>query len=274
MSCSVQTVSPSRKVVSVNGKVIPRAAIARESQHHPSAKPVEAWQAAARALVVRELLLQEADRLAVEAVPLTDEEGRRETDEEARMRALVEREVRTPEPDEETCQRFYESNRARFRSGDLFEVRHILFAARPDDPAASAQALGGAESAHRALLERPASFEQLAREVSDCPSAGVGGSLGQIGPGQTAPEFDRAIAALRPGEVSAPVRTRYGYHIIRVDRRIEGQVLPFEAVRSRIAAYLAEAVARRALSQFVGILAGRAEIEGFDLAVARGPLLQ
>ena len=105
-------------------------------QNHPAEKPILAWQAAARALVVRELLLQESARLGIEAEPLRDAEGRSETDEEAAMRALIEREVVTPEPDEAACLRFYEQNRQRFRSGDLYEAAHILIASRPDDVAA------------------------------------------------------------------------------------------------------------------------------------------
>ena len=82
--------------VSVNGTVISRDAITREIQNHPASKPMLAWQQAARALVIRELLLQEAGRLGIEADPLTDDEGRRETDEEAQVRTLVEQEVHVP----------------------------------------------------------------------------------------------------------------------------------------------------------------------------------
>src|SRR5512136_1498394 len=111
MDCSLADTLPKPKTVSVNGTVIPREVIAREVQNHPADKPILAWQAAARALVVRELLRQEAQRLGVEAEPLRDDEGRRETEEEAAIRALIEREVITPEPDEATCLRFYEQNR-------------------------------------------------------------------------------------------------------------------------------------------------------------------
>ena len=128
MDCSVTNTLPRPKTISVNGKVIPREVIAREVQNHPAEKPILAWQAAARALVVRELL------------PLCDAEGRSETGEEAAMRALIEREVVTPEPDEAACLRFYEQNRQRFRSGDLYEAAHILIASRPDDVAARTEA--------------------------------------------------------------------------------------------------------------------------------------
>jgi hypothetical protein len=102
--------------VSVNGAVIPRNIIAREVQHHPASKPVEAWLSAARALVVRELLLQEARRIGVAATSLRDEHGRRETEEDALIRGLIEREIATPEPDEESCRRYCEQRKRLFRS--------------------------------------------------------------------------------------------------------------------------------------------------------------
>src|SRR5438128_11553668 len=103
MDCSLTNTLPKPKTISVNGKVIAREVIAREVQNHPAEKPILAWQAAARALVVRELLLQEAVRLGIEAEPLQDPEGRRETADEAAMRVLIEREVVTLEPDEVAC---------------------------------------------------------------------------------------------------------------------------------------------------------------------------
>ena len=125
--------------VSINGVVIPSADIARETQHHASSDPDEAWTLAARALAIRELLRQEADRLDIAAEPMGDGEGRIETPDEARLRALIEREVVVPHADEATCRRYYEANRRRFRSPDLFEAAHILIAAAPGDAEARAR---------------------------------------------------------------------------------------------------------------------------------------
>ena len=72
-------------------------------------------------------------------------------------------------------------------------------------------------------------------------------------PGDTTPEFDAALAAMTPGETSAePVASRFGQHIIRLDRKIEGRQLPFEQVRDRIADYLADrdAASPRSLSSW------------------------
>ena len=255
--------------VRVNGVAIGRDAIQREMQHHVAAKPIEAWTRAARALVIRELLLHEARRLAVAAQPLSDDEGRRETDEEAMIRGLIDREVRVPEPDDATCRRYHEQNRARFRSPDIYEASHILFAALPADREAHAQARADAIGVLAALREHPDSFATLAKAYSRCPSAEQGGNLGQITAGQTTPEFEEALIALEPGQLcDAPVETRYGFHIIRLDRKHDGRALPYEVVADRIADYLRDSVRRRADAQYIARLVSAAKIEGVDLAGA------
>lgn len=263
-----------RNALSVNGTVIARDAVAREAQNHFANSPVEAWKAAARALVVRELLLQEARRIGVSAVPSEDGEARRETDEEAAMRTLIEQEVRTPEADAGTCQRYYQQNRSKFRTANLYEVRHILLPAAPGDKPARSDALIQANMIIAALKDDPDRFADWAKQASACPSREIGGSLGQIGPGQTVPEFERALDAIVPGAVHAtPIETRYGFHIVWVDRRIDGRELPFEVVQARIADYLNETVRRQALRQYVKILAGRADIQGIEFDAAQSPLV-
>ncbi|PTM42882.1 peptidylprolyl isomerase [Bosea sp. 124] len=275
-ACAVKpAISAKPKTVSVNGIAIPRAAIAQETQNHPAAKPIEAWQSAARALVVRELLLQEARRLALDPEPATDEEGRRETEEEALVRQLVEREVVTPEADEASCRRYFEANRARFQSPAIIEARHILLPAAPGDAPARNEARRQAALLILQIQQEPGCFADLAAAVSACPSGQTGGHLGQIGPGQTVPEFETALGRLPVGSVGEePVETRYGFHIVWIERRIAGQPLPFEGVRPRIAAWLDEKVRRMAIQQYIAILAGRAEIVGVEIAASPSPLVQ
>ncbi|HLZ01184.1 MAG TPA: peptidylprolyl isomerase [Bradyrhizobium sp.] len=274
MDCSLVEALPKPKTVSVNGTIIPHEMIAREVQNHPAEKPILAWQAAARALVVRELLLQESRRLNIAAEPLRDTEGRSETAEEAAMRALIELEVVTPEPDEAACRRFYEQNRRRFGTGDLYEAAHILIAAPRGDATARIAARATAENILASVREDPDLFAELARTRSDCKtSAADGGCLGQVTRGQTVDEFETALARMREGEL-AIVETRYGFHVVRLDRCAPGQMLPFELVRDRIAHYLATSVQRRGLAQYLAVLAGRAEITGIALVGASSPLVQ
>ena len=270
-ACSAHAQIPAEKpvAVSVNGVSIARDAIVREMQHHAAPKPIAAWQQAARALVIRELLLQEARRLAIAAQPLSDGDGRRETDEEAIIRGLIEREVTVPEPDDETCRRYYDRNGARFRSPDIYEASHILFAALASNRAAHAKAHEDAAAVLAELREQPSRFAELAQAHSRCPSAAQGGNLGQITAGQTTPEFEQALIALSPGQLcEAPVATRYGFHVIRLDRKHGGRMLPFEVVAGRIADYLRASVRRRADAQYIARLVTAARIEGIELAGA------
>jgi len=267
-SCDLKSpkISAKPRAVSVNGVTIPREDIARETQNHAAPTPIEAWKQAARALVVRELLMQEAKRLGVVAEPVKDGEGRRETDDEAAMRALMEREVVTPVADEAACRRYYDNNLAKFRSADLFEARHILLPVDPKDKAGRSVTLEMARAALAELKQSPERFSDMAAAISACPSGKTGGSLGQIGPGQTVPEFEKALASLAVGSLAPePVETRYGFHIVWLDRRIKGRELPFEMVEERIAGWLNEKVRRVAVQQYLTILSERASIEGIEM---------
>lgn len=260
--------------VTVNGVVISRKAIAAEVQNFPTRNPGDGWRAATRALVIKELLLQEARRLEVPVEPRADDDGRVETAEDALMRALIDREVRAPKADEVTLRRFYENNYRRFVTPALYEADHILIAARRDDREAFAAARKKAATLAAVLAEEPERFSTLARDFSDCPSAALGGSLGQIGPGDTTAEFEAALTALSLGQISPPVETRYGVHIIRLARRIEGRPLSFDVVRGRIEAYLEEHVRHQAITQYIALLIGRAEVRGIALEGATSPLVQ
>ena len=262
------------QIVTVNDAAIPHATIAREVQNHAADSPKAAWQQATRALVIRELLLQRARALDLIAEPRVAD-GARETDEEAAIRLLLEREVKTPTADDAVCRRYYDSHLARFRSADLFEPAHILFKARRDDAVGYGRAVARAEAVLAELANHPDRFDSLARGLSDCPSATEDGRLGQVVRGDTTDEFETFLIAIQPGQICpTPVRTRYGVHVLRLDRRVAGATLPFETVRNRIAGYLEERTWRCAVAQYIAVLAGQARIAGFDLPAAMSPLVQ
>ncbi len=261
--------------ISVNGTVIEQSAIAREAQHHPAGSAREAGEAAARALVIRHLLLEEAERLGIVGVPETDGEGRRETPEEALISTLLRQEVQVPEADSETARRFYLQNEARFKSEDVFEAAHILFSADRSDSEAFGRARERALAALGVLREAPERFGELARELSACPSASADGNLGQVTADSVTPAFAEALRLAEPGRVhDEPVETPYGVHVLRLERRIDGRVLPFEMVEERIREWLAARVWQTAVRQYVSILVGRAEISGIELGGASSPLVQ
>ena len=203
-------------------------------------------------LAISELLLQEARPFAIVPKLLDDTDGRREAEEEALIRMLIEHEVATPEPDEATCRRHYDQNRRQFCSPDIYDASHILFAAVKSDAKTYAQTRVDAVSVLALLHEQPQRLAEFARIHSACPSGAQGGNLGQITKGQTTPEFERALNRMMPDTMSEePVATRYGFHIIRLDRLIEDRGLPFKMVAKHIASYLKESVKRRAIAQYI-----------------------
>ncbi|HMO73885.1 MAG TPA: peptidylprolyl isomerase [Sphingopyxis sp.] len=261
--------------VRVGGVEIPEAAIAAEAQNHPAPDAETAWREAAKALAIRQLLLAEADRLGLPAAERHDAQGRALTDEDARIDALLESEIAVPMATVAEARRFYDRHSARFASDTLVEAEHILFSANPNDSFAYSLAVGDARTAIRKLQADPACFAELARTKSACPSKEQGGNLGQIGKGQTVAEFEAALLALDEGQLcSEPVRTRFGVHVIRAGRRVEGRQLPFEAVEASIRDYLEEASYRKATAQYLAILASRVPIDGVELPIADGPLVQ
>jgi peptidyl-prolyl cis-trans isomerase C len=267
--------SPPATAVRVNGQEISSATITREIQNHPADSPRAARESAARALVVRELLLQEARRCGLHGEQQDLGEGQRETREDALVRELLDKVLDLPRPSEDECLRFYKNNLKRFRSPPIWEPAHILVSYRVEDTKAKDDAKRLANQLAAVVCQHPDRFEDFARTHSACPSREQGGNLGQITPGQTTPEFEQALEHMTPGTITEePVETSYGYHVIRLERRVDEQTLPFESVREKIADYLADSVFRRAVRQYVSLLAGQAKIEGIDIERAMSPLVQ
>ena len=229
--------------IQVGNDTITAEAIARELQYHPAEQMDDAWQAAATSLVVKTLLEQRANELGIEAAT-----------EEERTALLLEQELQVPEPTEEQCQHYFHSNRGRFHTPVLLAVSHILLPAAPEDVQQRDQQRILAAQLLRQLQVEPDSFVALAQQYSACPSSGQGGSLGQLSKGQTVAEFERQVWRLPVGLSTQPVETRFGFHLVRVDQRVEGEPLEYTHVATRIHQYLHEQVTRKALSQYVQIL--------------------
>jgi peptidyl-prolyl cis-trans isomerase C len=253
--------------ITVNGVKITPDQIGEEVQYHPAPTLPEARYKAMLALVVRELLLQQAAKMQLcKDAPEIPEDV---------IDRVLDRELSVPTPDVEACLRYYENNKSRFRTSPLFDVSHILYLAPPEEKDVREKARMRAERAIEIIKKMPGEFDVLARSESACSSAKDGGYLGQIGKGQTLPAFEAALMGMKGGEISQePVPSEVGYHVILLHRRVEGQQLPFDAVSDWIAGFLKQQSWRRAFSQYVQILAGQAEISGFHLKIAETPLVQ
>jgi peptidyl-prolyl cis-trans isomerase C len=249
--------------VLVNGVEISPEAIAEEIQHHPAPDAETAWVEAARALAVRELLLQEARRLAISGDPDIDEAGRTEDHDDATIRVLLEDQVVPAEAGEDECRRYYDANVDRFRTPELFEAAHILIEPEGTGENAWTVARERARSLIAAIGDDPAAFAEAARSHSGCASAQQDGSLGQIRRGELVPEVQAGLEALTDGTVSSdPIRSRFGWHILRLHRRLPGRAMTFDMVRDRIADMLEARSWSIEAARYVAALATRNDVQG------------
>jgi peptidyl-prolyl cis-trans isomerase C len=257
--------------VRVNGVEIMPEAIAQEIQHHPAPDAETAWTEAARALAIRELLLQEARRLGLEPEPECDEAGRREAEDDALVRSLLEHAVAAAEPDEEECRRFYDAYQDRFRTPDLFEAAHILIEPESNDEAGWSAAERQALEIAKQIGDDAKSFASAARAYSGCASAQQDGSLGQVRRGELVESIQRGLEALGDGETGRePVRSRFGWHVLRLQRRIPGRTIPFELARDKIADTLEARSWTVQSARYVAGLAERGSVEGVLIEGASG----
>jgi peptidyl-prolyl cis-trans isomerase D len=143
--------------------------------------------------------------------------------------------------DEEELRRRYEEEIERFRTPEQRRARHILITLAPDaGEQAAADARQRVEEIRGRILEGE-DFAALAGELSEDPgSAAQGGDLGLFGRGLMDPAFDQAAFALDQGELSEPVRSQFGYHLIEVTEIQPSAVEPFEEVREQLVAEAAK----------------------------------
>ena len=261
-------------MIRVNNTEFDETAIIKEMQYHTADSHTEAKNKASEALIISELLKQRASILGLDGtgvqVSMSDGEGT----EEAFLEKLLALEVDFPKANEDDCRNYFNANPKKFMTTPLIEAKHILLDAAPDDANGRSEAIELAEQLISRLDDDPKSFSNLASLHSKCPSKKTGGHLGQLSKGQTVPEFERQLFNCALGLASAPLESRYGVHIVYIDRRVEGKVLPYEMVKQRISDYLNEKVRRKAIAQYIHTLISDAEIGGFDFKVSDSPLMQ
>jgi peptidyl-prolyl cis-trans isomerase C len=227
-----------------------------------------------------ELLRQRAVHLGL--LPRTQGLTAPELDDAERrvIEAMTDNEVTCPEPTDDECRRYYDANKPHFIAGQALHVRHILFAVTPG---VNVHAL--TQRAETALLDLirkdvPAGrFEQLAAELSNCPSSAEGGDLGWLSPEDCAPElanelFYQTDSRWGMGVHPRLVHTRFGLHIIEVLSRKKGTLPAYEEVALSIRQRLQHQSRATALRQYMRLLVGQARVEGVELEGTDSPLVQ
>ncbi len=124
---------------------------------------------------------------------------------------------------QEECKEYYEANTEKFRREETVNAKHILVKEEEEINAILALITSGEKE-----------FEAMAREHSICGSAANGGSLGTFGKGQMVKEFEDAAFSAEIGAVVGPVKTQFGYHLIKVEDKTEPTIAGFEMVESQI----------------------------------------
>ena len=198
----------------------------------------------------------------------------------AAIEALLEQELKLPEPTDEACRRHHAAHAGRLAIGERVHARHVLFAVTPgvDVNALRRRAeaclldLRNATPAERSAGDR---FAAAAADWSNCPSGARGGDLGWLSADDCAPEFARELfGRSEVGVLARLVHSRFGLHVVEVLEREAGQVPPFESVRAAVAQTLRQQSFAAALSQYLQLLAGQARVVGVDLQGTDPPLTQ
>ena len=124
---------------------------------------------------------------------------------------------------EEEVKEYYDANQAQYQKGTTVSAKHILVTSEEK----CNEILAAITSGEKA-------FEEAAQEFSTCPSGQRGGDLGTFGKGQMVPEFEQAAFAAEIGQVVGPVKTQFGFHLIKVEAKNEATVASFEDVKENI----------------------------------------
>ncbi len=160
---------------------------------------------------------------------------------------------------------YYDANPKRFEQKEQVHARHILIkTSKDDDKAALAKAKKRAEAIAKEAKKPGTDFAKLAKEKSEGPSASRGGDLGFFTRKRMVPGFSKAAFAMKPGQISDPVKTQFGYHIIKVIEKKKAGTVPFKEAKDKILNQLKRQKFRQSMKKFLDELHKSAKIERKD----------
>jgi len=252
-SCGERAKGKQDKVLAtVNGDSVTEAMFDKEAEGLPPyVRPIletpNGRMQFLESLITRDLLMREALRRGVDR--RADVRGRIELARRSIVLETLLRDIaeKAPGLSDDALRRHYESNKDSFRVGERVKVTHLLAKERTV----------AEEMARRAKGGEP--FDEVTKAAS--AAGGTGADLGFIERGSFVKEFEDAAFAAAPGSIVGPVRTPYGYHVIKVGEKKPAGLQPFEEVRPKIAAELREGAQREAFEAIVADLKKRSKIE-------------
>jgi parvulin-like peptidyl-prolyl isomerase len=169
-----------------------------------------------------------------------------------------------PEPSESDAAKFYAANPALFWQAEVFKTSRILVAAKEGATPEERTAARKKADALAARVKAGEAFEAVAKKSSDDPDAKQSGGLRPaFSRGQGVPAVEKALLALKPGEVSAVVETPAGFEIVRLHERTDGRVAAFEEVKPRVITAMRQQTEQANTQALVNSLRAKAKIETY-----------
>jgi peptidyl-prolyl cis-trans isomerase C len=183
----------------------------------------EGRKAILQELVAQKLLLLDAQKNLLEAEPAFKEQLKK-AKESLLANYALEKVITGVRITDKEIEDYYNENQDKFVSPATVNASHILVDSEEK-----------AKEIYEKIEKGEMSFEDAAKEYSSCPSKDNGGSLGDFGKGQMVPEFDAAVFEMEVGEVTKePVQTQFGYHLIRLNSKKEGETMPLDSIKERL----------------------------------------
>jgi len=181
---------------------------------------------------------------------------KRELSDQMRFNQLLEEESQCEQISEAEALQYYQDRPELFRTEELLAASHFLKMGKTEEELDLALE---AVKSIRQRLEKGEDLTELVRAESD--DKGNDGNLGTFGKGRMVPEFEQAAYALKPGELSQPVKTQFGWHLIQLHDRIAPKVTPFEDIKEKVIEYLTERKKDKIFEAFLDRLKAEATIE-------------
>ena len=178
---------------------------------------------------------------------------------------LMKRVMKGVSVSEEDVKRYYNENEAKYTTPLQVRVRHILIKVPFGSSAEEKKKAGEKAEGILGWLKKGEKFEKLAEAYSeDLDSKTKGGELGYVSRGRMPKAFEDTAFSMRPGQVSEPIETDYGYHIIEVQERKEAKTSPLEEVRESIRKQLTDEMTRKKVDEFIKKVAQVSDLEVYS----------
>jgi peptidyl-prolyl cis-trans isomerase C len=188
----------------------------------PMAESADGKKEMLETMIIRELILQDAAKDGIENTPAVKEkldELRKRLVVETYLKKKVEEQAKVTD---EEMKKFYDQNKDKFNTGAQIKASHILVKSEKEANDALAQIKAGGN------------FEELAKKLSTDGAAAKGGDLGWFSKGSMIPEFEKVAFAMKEGDISGAVKTKFGYHVIKLTGKRAAGARTFEEVKDQI----------------------------------------